>query len=66
MKWNIIAVYVVKLKAVLRSSFLINLYKIWYVEVLFTQGTSNLIQISSETEKFFPLFHIYVKYTMVK
>ena len=39
MKLNIIAIYVVKLKAVLRSQFLTNLDKIWYVQVS-TQGTS--------------------------
>ena len=40
MKWNIIAIYVVKLKSVLHSQFLINLDKIWYVK-LSTQGTSH-------------------------
>ena len=38
MKLNIIAIYVVKLKAVLCSQFLTNLDKIWYVQVS-TQGT---------------------------
>ena len=39
MKWNIISIYVVKLKSVLHSQFFINLDKIWYVQV-YTQGTS--------------------------
>ena len=57
MKWNIIAIYVVKLKSVLHSQFLINLDEIWYVQVSFC--TPNLIKIGPETKKFFPVFHIY-------
>ena len=49
MKLNIIAIYVVKLKAVLRSQFLTNLDKIWYVHVS-TQGTSTY-QISSRSDQ---------------
>ena len=63
MKLNIIAIYVVKLKAVLRSQFLTNLDKIWYVQVSTIYPryiyTPNLIKIGSETKKFFPVFHIY-------
>ena len=61
MKLNIIAIYVVKLKAVLRSQFLTNLDKIWYVQV-YPQGTSAHQILSRSVQKqknFFPVFHIY-------
>ena len=50
MKWNIIAIYVVKLEAVLHSQFLINLDKIWYVQVS-TQGTSAHRILSRSVQK---------------
>ena len=50
MKWNIIAIYVVKLQAVLHSQFLINLDKIWYVQVS-TQGTSAHRILSRSVQK---------------
>ena len=60
MKLNIIAIYVVKLKAVLRSQFLTNLDKIWYVQV--SPQTTSTHPISSRSvqkqKSFFPVFHI--------
>ena len=68
MKLNIIAIYVVKLKAVLRSQFLTNLDKIWYVQVS-TQGTS-AHRISSRSvqkqKSFFLCSTFTVKMTLVK
>ena len=60
MKWNIIAIYVVKLKSVLHSQFLINLDKIWYVQV-YPQGTSahQILSRSVQKQKSFFLCSIF-------
>ena len=68
MKWNIIAIYVVKLKSVLHSRFLINLDKIWYVQV-YPQGTSahQILSRSVQKQKSFFLCSTFtVKMTLVK
>ena len=68
MKLNIIAIYVVKLKAVLRSQFLTNLDKIWYVQV-YPQGTSahQILSRSVQKQKSFFLCSTFtVKKGMVK
>ena len=63
-----LSIYVVKLKAVLRSQFLTNLDKIWYVQVS-TQGTSTHRISSRSVQKqksFFLCFTFTVKKGMVK
>ena len=68
MKWNIIAIYVVKLKSVLHSQFLINLDKIWYVQV-YPQGTSahQILSRSVQKQKSFFLCSTFtVKKCLVK
>ena len=68
MKWNIVAIYIVKLKSVLHSQFLINLDKIWYVQV-YPQGTSahQILSRSVQKQKSFFLCSTFtVKMTLVK
>ena len=68
MKWNIISIYVAKLKAVLRIQFLTNTDKIRYVQRS-TQGTSahRILSRSVQKQTSFFLFSTFtVKKTMVK